>query len=254
MDVTKPFECPQCSKSYQSESSLKRHVKTVHEVHERFKCRGCTQTFNRKDYAKAHYKREHVKNAERYNCSFCGKEFKFRRSKNDHEKSHTEYSCPRNSCYLGFDTIEDALEHAKDSQHRSDQQLYECPVENCRLTAIGKVLDKTSLAKHWKMHAQQKHISGELELVYIEAAQPPFRDIPILGSIMANNHSIRLASASLGNTMSEPQEDEDEEEGGDEEGDAEEDEIMVRDDEDINILERNEVWFGMCACYPLNEN
>lgn len=103
------------------------------------------------------------------------------------------------------------------------------------------------------MHVNQGHISGDLELVYIEAVQPPFRDIPILGSIMANNHSLLLADALLGNTVPEPQEDADEDADEDDQADEEEDQILVSADEEINILEHNTDWWGMCDCYPLDE-
>ncbi|SCV51257.1 uncharacterized protein FFB14_11919 [Fusarium fujikuroi] len=274
MPVVKPFKCPECSKPYGSKSGLtehvntvhknkthrcpygcgkvytqlagrNRHIRTEHENHPHFPCQAidCDKTFKREDYARDHYQRVHVDGDKPYSCDFCGKKFQFLPSKNIHEESHTQYACPRNSCYQGFSTIEGALEHAKDPQHRSDQQLYECPVENCRLTVIGKVLDKPSLVKHWKIHINQGHISGDLELVYIEAAQPPFRDIPLLGSIMANNHSLLLADALLGNTVPEPQEDADEDEDGDNQADEEEDQILVSADEEINILEQNRVWF-----------
>ncbi|KAG4294906.1 hypothetical protein FPRO06_01491 [Fusarium proliferatum] len=233
----------ECEADFATPDGVKQHVKDIHEKHERFKCRDCTQTFTRERSAKDHYQRVHVNPPLPYSCSFCGKKFQFLSSKDGHEKRHTEYVCPRNSCYDGFNSIEDALEHAKDPQHRSDQQLYECPVENCRLTVIGKVLDKPSLVKHWKMHIKQEHISGELELVYKDATQPPFRDIPILGSIMANNHSLLLADASLGNTVPEPQEDADEDEDEDNQADEDEDQILVGADEEINILEQNRVWF-----------
>ncbi|KAF5550625.1 Threonyl alanyl tRNA synthetase SAD [Fusarium napiforme] len=240
-------EQDECDADFATPDGAKQHAKDIHENHPRFPCQviDCDVTFKRKDFAKAHYKREHADNPERYSCSYCGKEFKFLRSKNDHEKSHTDYSCPRNSCYLGFNTIEDALEHARDPQHRSDQQLYECPVENCRLTIIGKVLDKPSLVKHWNMHIKREHISGELELVYKEATQPPFRDIPLLGSIMANNHSILLESALLNKNVPGPEEDAEEDADEDDQADEEEDQILVNADEEINILEQNKVWFGM---------
>ncbi|EWY80170.1 hypothetical protein FOYG_16239 [Fusarium oxysporum NRRL 32931] len=231
----------ECEADFATPDGVKQHVKAIHEEWPRFPCRAndCTKTFKREDYATSHYNCVHVDAPLPYSCGFCGKKFQFLPSKNVHEEKHTQHACPRNSCYQVFNSIEEALEHAKDHQHRSDQQLYECPLKNCRLAFIGKALDKPSLVKHWVMHIKREHISNELELVYKEAKQPLFRDIPILGSIMANNHSILLASASLDNAVPEPEEDADE----DDQGDEEEDKILVSDDEDINILEQNKVWW-----------
>ncbi|RKL39199.1 hypothetical protein BFJ70_g6180 [Fusarium oxysporum] len=233
----------ECEADFATPDGVKQHVKAIHDEWPRFPCQANdrTKTFKREDYATSHYNRVHVDAPLPYSCGFCGKKFQFLPSKISHEEKHTQHACPRNSCYQGFSCIEEALEHAKDHQHRSDQHLYECPLKNCRLAIIGKALDKPSLVKHWDMHIKREHISNELELVYKEAKQPLFRDIPILGSIMANNHSILLAPASLDNTVPEPEEDADE----DDQGDEEEDKILVSDDEDINILEQNKVWWGM---------
>ncbi|KAI3586106.1 hypothetical protein IWW34DRAFT_862114 [Fusarium oxysporum f. sp. albedinis] len=231
----------ECEADFATPDGVKQHVKAIHDEWPRFPCQAndCTKTFKREDYATSHYNRVHVDAPLPYSCGFCGKKFQFLPSKISHEEKHTQHACPRNSCYQGFSCIEEALEHAKDHQHRSDQQLYECPLKNCRLAIIGKALDKPCLVKHWNMHIKREHISNELELVYKEAKQPLFRDIPILGSIMANNHSILLASASLDNAVPEPEEDADE----DDQGDEEEDKILVSNDEDINILEQNKVWW-----------
>ncbi|KAI1041538.1 hypothetical protein LB505_001783 [Fusarium chuoi] len=60
---------------------------------------------------------------------------------------------------------------------------------------------------------------------------------------MANNHSLLLADALLGNTVPEPQEDADEDADEDDQADEEEDQILVSADEEINILEHNTDWW-----------
>jgi transcription elongation factor Elf1 len=233
---------------------VKQHTKAIHKDRSRFPCRatGCTKTFKRKDYATGHYKRVHVNGPLPYSCKICGQKFQFLPSKNTHEKNHTQHECPRNACYERFNSIEEALKHAGDAQHRSDQQLYGCPINNCRLTVLGKVLDKPSLEKHWNMHIKQEHIPDDLKLILKDAKQPPFRDIPLFGLILANNHSIKLASASLDNAVPDPDEAAEEDGGG---GDEEEDEIFIIDDKDINILEQNKEWWGMYALViALDEN
>ncbi|KAF5628382.1 zinc finger protein [Fusarium sp. NRRL 52700] len=204
----------------------------------KFKCRQCPESFRSKALRKAHVNAVHKR---RYSCSMDAEMTTVRGQVwNDTPKNDTGIPSGSN-VEARFTTIEKALQHAKDPQHRNVQPLYRCPVENCRLTVLGKAINKATLVKHWNMHVKQEHVSGEFELVYMEAEQPPFRDIPVLGSIMANNHSIRLAYDSLDNIMPESQEDKDEEE--DEEDDMEEEQILVRDDQDVNILEHNTYWW-----------
>lgn len=73
MSATKQFACDQCSKSYNSQYYLNRHIRTAHSNDRPYSCYLCKKTFKEKHHCVEHVERHR---ATRVQCSECSKFFK----------------------------------------------------------------------------------------------------------------------------------------------------------------------------------
>ncbi len=72
------FHCDKCSDVLSSSQSLKRHIRTVHEVLvKNFSCHICSKEFKDNDYLLRHL-RVHETADKTFVCQECGKFFKYK--------------------------------------------------------------------------------------------------------------------------------------------------------------------------------
>ncbi|KAK2137533.1 hypothetical protein NOF04DRAFT_1229451 [Fusarium oxysporum II5] len=239
------YECHVCGDRLSTSASLDRHILNLHsDDKEWFKCPDCGKVFARRYDMNDHQKRKHGPDPTKFECQYCSKKFELRQGRDSHEEGHTKFQCPRNLCYKTFDTAEGAIAHAEDPDHRADQVLYKCPLSTCRLTVVGKVLKRTDLVKHWKIHQKQGHVSQDKELEYITAEQPRFNgNVPLFVAILKHNKSLKASPHEADNLVEEPLEEhyEDREEEGSRDLEEEEDDAVL--DRDVDILRQNEEWW-----------
>ena len=68
-------KCNICEKTFSIASSLKKHIKHVHNKIN-IKCGICDKNFSSEQYLNVHINRIHVSNLPKVNCDICGKSFK----------------------------------------------------------------------------------------------------------------------------------------------------------------------------------
>ena len=86
----KPYMCEICAYATKDANNLKLHMKT-HSTEEPFQCDQCGKRFKVKKNMKLHKRVVH--NEEKtHKCRICGKLFRYRATKYQHEKTHPEWS------------------------------------------------------------------------------------------------------------------------------------------------------------------
>ena len=86
------FSCESCSKTYQSQNSLNRHIRTVHE-NIRVSCPLCSSSFTQKVSLNEHIRNLHKESSKTFPCDFnnkCTRTFNTSKMLNQHLKCHTE--------------------------------------------------------------------------------------------------------------------------------------------------------------------
>ena len=76
------FKCNDCNKSYQYLSSLKEHVKNIHEGR-KFICNFCDNGFKSKPYLRLHIMKNHEAGLNSPHCDVCRKNFT-NKTENEH--------------------------------------------------------------------------------------------------------------------------------------------------------------------------
>jgi uncharacterized Zn-finger protein len=85
------FHCDKCSDVLSSSQSLKRHIRTVHEVLvKNFSCHICSKEFKDNDYLQRHL-RVHETADKTFVCQECGKFFKYK-ARSSFLKWYSEFS------------------------------------------------------------------------------------------------------------------------------------------------------------------
>ncbi|XP_038076835.1 uncharacterized protein LOC119744773 [Patiria miniata] len=87
----KPYQCKLCSKTSETYSSLKQHLK-VHLVHNSFRCPLCKECFESLDNLRLHIL-EHYK--ELHRCSECSAFFQTKNELHVHRQSHASLKVPK---------------------------------------------------------------------------------------------------------------------------------------------------------------
>ena len=95
------YTCQLCSKSYNRQSTLNRHL-VVHTGERPYKCVQCDQSFQQSRYLRNH---ERTHSGERpYSCTKCGKGFRRFANYNDHTKRNkpcvSSQKVPENNDFL----------------------------------------------------------------------------------------------------------------------------------------------------------
>ncbi|XP_038611388.1 zinc finger protein 398-like [Tachyglossus aculeatus] len=83
----RPFQCPECDKSFVCHSWLSRH-RTLHTGERPYQCPECEKRYSRKEYLLNH---QRLHTGERpFHCAHCGKSFTLKRSFVRHQRRHTK--------------------------------------------------------------------------------------------------------------------------------------------------------------------
>ena len=72
-DNEKVFQCRNCAKTFQSQSSLGLHIKSIHEE-KKYECKSCDKAFSQAGNLKKHIHTVHQGHKD-YKCDSCGKSF-----------------------------------------------------------------------------------------------------------------------------------------------------------------------------------
>ncbi|KAH3820756.1 uncharacterized protein LOC127880496 [Dreissena polymorpha] len=128
-----PFRCPECSKEFQYESSLKCHVVSHYPDQPKlFSCDQCDYKSNYKANLKKHIRHIHEQRGERnIKCQECDKMFFTEDNMRRHLKLHSEdrpYKCEHDSCDKSFKTMNGLKLH--EISHQTDKP-FPCEFEGC---------------------------------------------------------------------------------------------------------------------------
>ncbi|KAL4227034.1 hypothetical protein ACF0H5_015010 [Mactra antiquata] len=128
-----PFKCPECSKEFQYESSLKCHVVSHYPDQPKlFSCDQCDYKSNYKANLKKHIRHIHEQRGERnVKCTECDKLFYTEDNMKRHLKLHSEekpHKCDKDDCGKTFKTINGLKFHML--SHQIDRP-YACKTEGC---------------------------------------------------------------------------------------------------------------------------
>ncbi|XP_028933919.1 zinc finger protein 777 [Ornithorhynchus anatinus] len=83
----RPFQCPECDKSFVCHSWLSRH-RTLHTGERPYQCPECEKRYSRKEYLLNH---QRLHTGERpFHCAHCGKSFTLKRSFVRHQRRHAK--------------------------------------------------------------------------------------------------------------------------------------------------------------------
>ncbi|XP_055681868.1 zinc finger protein 761-like [Lutzomyia longipalpis] len=115
------YSCEFCEKKFTAKSTLKTHIDSFHEKKTLFVCDVCGKSCNTKGALMQH--RLVHSDDYPYECSYCGKKFKFLPDKRRHEEIHTDtkYECPH--CGLMLNTKRNLRLH---KAVHSDERKYKC--------------------------------------------------------------------------------------------------------------------------------
>lgn len=120
----KPFQCPQCEKSFIQRSHLAQHERT-HSGQRPYQCHECKKTFSQKFNLTKHEKTHTGQKP--YQCSGCEKSFSEKCNLVQHEKLHTgekPYRC--SECGKTFSEKYNLTKHMKTHTGQKPFQCSEC--------------------------------------------------------------------------------------------------------------------------------
>ena len=97
-DRPKKYSCQTCQKTFTAESTLKRHIKSVHDNNIKFQCELCEKSIKRADNLTRHNHEAHLEPsvntqyacqfAKPFKCDFCESRFKRKEKLNSHISSY----------------------------------------------------------------------------------------------------------------------------------------------------------------------
>ena len=103
--------CPDCPMTFKTCTQLYRHKKLVHSAEEKFNCKYCGKRFGEATMAREH---ELSHENPQFQCRFCSKLLKTKRSLEAHERYHTgEKPFPCKICSATFTTKGRLTQHEK---------------------------------------------------------------------------------------------------------------------------------------------
>ena len=149
--------------SYSSQSSLKQHIRTMHENKFKFNCKKCKYGTDNQDCLTSHRINKHkekfiTKSGKKveFKCKLCYKIFSAPHLLRKHDRTvecTAEKTLPCPDCGKMFKTQE-GLEYHKQQQHQG--QKSPCPT-------CGKMVAEKSMPNHMKIHSGQKALKRARE-------------------------------------------------------------------------------------------
>ena len=189
----RPFECPQCPKTFNLKASMASHIRTVHDGKMPFKCDVCELSFTQRNHMRMHKKRYHdgsfecpkckqifndkmdmkkhismVHEENRcFKCDFCELSFTKKSHRDDHvscvHKQERPFKCSVCSKLFGRNTH---LKKHISSVHEGEKP-FRCDMCNKRFAA------KHSLQKHMNRAHQISLSKEEYQLNLEESIEDP---------------------------------------------------------------------------------
>ncbi|RGP59736.1 zinc finger 76 expressed in testis [Fusarium longipes] len=228
----RPFKCefPECTaKPFTTRAHLRVHIKSAHED-KPFICPDCGKGYPEQRALDQHWQIQHAENPLRFQCKICKELFKSPAGRRRHERRHTHYTCPIYYYDKSFETAEEALAHAEDPYHGSEEFFYACQLPNCHMTVVGKVLREGDLKLHWQAHLDNGHVSPNDILEYNRAKVPRFSRIPLFEAIFKHRRPVDAAVTDSGDIIM-ADHDDIRDQAVENHGDEEENDFMDDDDD-----------------------
>uniref|UniRef100_A0A3B3Z7L0 C2H2-type domain-containing protein n=1 Tax=Periophthalmus magnuspinnatus TaxID=409849 RepID=A0A3B3Z7L0_9GOBI len=151
-DARKPFSCPVCTKAFESEELLDKHV-VIHNNQSPIRCPICNKPCRNNSSFKKHL---NIHTEERpFRCSVCMKGFNQKCNLKRHMQTHTEeksFSCPE-FCDKAFAQKTVFIIHMRT---HTGEKPFSCAV--CK----KRFRDKCHLKRHIKTHGDQAGAQDEL--------------------------------------------------------------------------------------------
>lgn len=137
-----PFECPKCARRFRLKENMSKHIETTHSDNKPFACEVCQMRFKRSGALRLHCQRAHegekgrrgvaARQATKYSCSTCGKNFTHRTMLQRHEKEHVavveEYNCKL--CTVSCTRKDNVMRHVKLIHFDGDAEKCGNPMEH----------------------------------------------------------------------------------------------------------------------------
>ncbi|XP_055850019.1 zinc finger protein 845-like isoform X2 [Episyrphus balteatus] len=139
------LQCSKCDKQFTSNSGLKYHMNSNHNLAKQFPCDECHRVFPCKRVLLNHFRSVHSKDKP-FKCNDCGKHFKTDSTLYAHRKTHSK-EAPHKcfDCGKGFKFKHHLDSHAL--QHKTTKEkTFECSFCHKKFAALN------NLTKHRKIH------------------------------------------------------------------------------------------------------
>lgn len=172
--ATGKFKCNTCSQVFRQQSKLDEHIRVKHVGNYIHHCTICKKVFVTADSLKNHLQAIHI--ADKFTCSYCGKQFAHKSNYITHEKLHREDATASYQCkYCDF--ITNTLNNLKRHQVvHSDVKKYMCSVCGANFrTCVGlKLHDLVHQEKRFtcnicqKMFRRSQHLKSHIQLIHIK--------------------------------------------------------------------------------------
>ena len=149
---TTSINCPLCDKIFKMTNLLNRHLNSFHGKSERISCTLCVSTFKDKDNMRKHMTYKHSKkNAGRWRCEICDKEFSQQGNLITHKRIHTGKPISCSFCETKLAT-KCALQNHLATKHKIGDvtRKYTCSICNKVFT------NKQELNRHTFTHTGEK--------------------------------------------------------------------------------------------------
>ena len=121
-------------KDFPTSTQLQRHLDKYHRYLFSFICPTCQKGLTTKQGLKKHmltHKDTEEEGTVMYLCQNCGKQFKLKRSRNQHVKQQHEDYSPMN-CQFGCGRVcyvkKNIIAHEKGCSKKPDRKVYKCPI------------------------------------------------------------------------------------------------------------------------------
>ena len=136
-------KCKMCPSSFPSVKELNKHHKNDHGI---VTCPDCNKSFNSQSTLDKH---SYVHKELKFNCEQCGRQFPFESRLEQHRMTHinARLSCPKKSCSKTFKSVGDVNRHARSHTKGGWHKCSFCDYKN---------KDKRNTESHMRTHSKKE--------------------------------------------------------------------------------------------------